>query len=126
MIRAWPPSWLDEKVTKHPIVCPLNMPCPNKGQQLTLGTVHRAKAGSVGCADSRGQVLADVKIEQINETPQWDECLNSTFVLLPIALDRYTACKIVDRMKRAFIEETKLQKTPKLTWQVPDFVLIFE
>ena len=71
-------------------------------------------------------MLADVKIEQINETPQWDECLNSTFVLLPIALDRYTACKIVDRMKRAFIEETKLQKTPKLTWQVPDFVLIFE
>jgi hypothetical protein len=101
------------------------MPSPNKGQQLTLRNVYRAKAGSVGCADSRGQVLADVKIEQINETPHWDECLNGTFVLLPIALDRDTACEIVDRMKRAFIEETKLQKTPKLTRQVPDIFFNF-
>lgn len=65
-------------------------------------------------------MLVDVKIEKINENPQWDECLNCTFVLLPIALDRDTACEIVDRMKRAFIEKTKLQKTPKLTRQVPD------
>ena len=51
--------------------------------------------------------------------------LNGTFVLFPIALDCDTACEIVDRMKRAFIEEARLQKAPKLTWQVPDVFLNF-